>query len=69
MDNNDVLLIFDEVICARISWGGAQEYYDIVPDLTAFGKIFGGGLPFRAFGGREEIIAIPKLVSMAKFRH
>ena len=54
--DNGVLLIFDEVICARISKGGAQEYYGVTPDLTAFGKIFGGGLPFGAFGGREEIM-------------
>lgn len=53
---NDVLLVFDEVICARISIGGAQEYYGVIPDLTALGKIFGGGLPFGAFGGREDIM-------------
>ena len=56
--DNDVLLVFDEVICARISYGGAQEYYNVVPDLTAFGKIFGGGLPFGAFGGSEEIMDV-----------
>jgi glutamate-1-semialdehyde 2,1-aminomutase len=55
---NDVLLIFDEVICARISKGGSQEFYDVMPDLTAFGKIFGGGLPFGAFGGRDDIMKI-----------
>lgn len=53
---NDVLLIFDEVICSRISKGGSQEYYNVIPDLTAFGKIYGGGLPFGAFGGNEDIM-------------
>ena len=53
---NDVLLIFDEVISSRISKGGAQEYYDVIPDLTAFGKIYGGGLPFGAFGGNDEVM-------------
>lgn len=53
---NDVLLIFDEVISARISRGGAQERYGVIPDVTTIGKIFGGGLPFGAFGGREDIM-------------
>ncbi len=55
---NDVLLIFDEVISARVSRGGAQERYDVIPDITAVGKIFGGGLPFGSFGGREDIMAL-----------
>lgn len=51
------LLIFDEVITGfRIARGGAQEIYGIKPDLTAFGKIIGGGLPVGAFGGRAEIM-------------
>lgn len=51
------LLIFDEVITGfRISKGGAQEYYEIKPDLTCLGKILGGGLPLAAFGGRKEIM-------------
>ena len=54
---NDVLLIFDEVITGfRVSRGGAQEFYGIRPDLTALGKIIGGGLPVGAFGGRAEIM-------------
>lgn len=56
--DNDIPLIFDEVICARICKGGAQEFYNVIPDLTAFGKIFGGGLPFGAFGGRDEIMKL-----------
>jgi len=51
------LLIFDEVITGfRLSRGGAQEYYDIAPDLTCLGKIIGGGLPVGAFGGKREIM-------------
>jgi glutamate-1-semialdehyde 2,1-aminomutase len=51
------LLIFDEVITGfRIAPGGAQEIYGIKPDLTALGKIIGGGLPVGAFGGRSEIM-------------
>jgi len=51
------LLIFDEVITGfRVARGGAQEIYGIKPDLTAFGKIIGGGLPVGAFGGRAEIM-------------
>jgi len=51
------LLIFDEVITGfRVARGGAQEIYGIRPDLTALGKIIGGGLPVGAFGGRAEIM-------------
>ena len=51
------LLIFDEVITGfRVARGGAQEIYRIKPDLTALGKIIGGGLPVGAFGGRAEIM-------------
>lgn len=51
------LLIFDEVITGfRLSRGGAQENYGVKPDLTALGKVIGGGLPVGAFGGRAEIM-------------
>lgn len=51
------LLIFDEVITGfRLSLGGAQEYYGIIPDLTTLGKIIGGGMPMAAYGGRREIM-------------
>jgi glutamate-1-semialdehyde 2,1-aminomutase len=51
------LLIFDEVMTGfRVARGGAQEIYGIRPDLTALGKVIGGGLPVGAFGGREEIM-------------
>src|SRR5438045_7677476 len=52
---NDALLVFDEVITGfRLSRGGAQEIYGIKADLTALGKVIGGGLPVGAFGGRAE---------------
>ena len=51
------VLIFDEVMCGfRVGLGGAQEMYDIVPDLTALGKVIGGGLPVAAFGGKAELM-------------
>ena len=51
------LLIFDEVMTGfRVARGGAQEVYGIQPDLTALGKVIGGGLPVGAFGGRAEIM-------------
>ncbi len=54
----DVLLIFDEVISLRLHEGGLQTLADVKPDLTALGKIIGGGLPIGAFGGREDIMAL-----------
>jgi len=54
---NKALLIFDEVISGfRVGPGGAQELYDIMPDLTCLGKIIGGGLPVGAYGGRRDIM-------------
>jgi glutamate-1-semialdehyde 2,1-aminomutase len=51
------LLIFDEVMTGfRVARGGAQELYGVTPDLTALGKVIGGGLPVGAFGGRAEIM-------------
>ncbi len=51
------ILIFDEVMCGfRVGLGGAQELYDIVPDLTALGKVIGGGMPVAAFGGRADLM-------------
>lgn len=53
------LLIFDEVITGfRLAHGGAQERFNIVPDLTTVGKIVGGGFPAAAFGGRKDIMAL-----------
>jgi glutamate-1-semialdehyde 2,1-aminomutase len=54
-----VLLIFDEVVTGfRLAYGGAQEYYGVVPDLVAYGKALGGGYPIGVFGGRREIMDI-----------
>lgn len=51
------LLIFDEVITGfRLSIGGAQKYYGVRPDMTALGKIVGGGMPLAAYGGKREIM-------------
>ncbi|MBK7917431.1 MAG: glutamate-1-semialdehyde 2,1-aminomutase [Chloroflexi bacterium] len=57
--SNDALLIFDEVMTGfRVHPGGAQTLYGIRPDLTALGKVIGGGLPVGAYGGRREIMAL-----------
>lgn len=51
------LLIFDEVITGfRLSFGGAQEYFGVRPDLTTYGKIIGAGMPVGAYGGRKEVM-------------
>ena len=53
-----IVLIFDEVIAFRLGQAGAQGRYGGKPDLTAFGKIIGGGLPIGAVGGRADIMAL-----------
>jgi glutamate-1-semialdehyde 2,1-aminomutase len=54
---NGTLLIFDEVMTGfRLAYGGAQEYFNITPDLTTMGKVIGGGLPVGAYGGRRDIM-------------
>ena len=53
---NDVLLILDEIVGFRVRRGGFQEDSGIVPDLTTYGKIVGGGFPVGAFGGRADIM-------------
>ena len=56
-DEDGIVLIFDEVITGfRVGPGGAQELYEVKPDLTCLGKIVGGGLPAAAYGGRREIM-------------
>jgi glutamate-1-semialdehyde 2,1-aminomutase len=52
------LLIFDEIISFRIAPGGAQQVYDVRPDLTTLGKIIAGGYPLAAFGGRADVLEI-----------
>ncbi len=53
-----ILVIFDEVISFRLAWGGAQSRYGGEPDLTALGKIIGGGFPVGATGGRAEVMDV-----------
>ena len=53
-----ILLVFDEVQSLRVATGGAQERFGVVPDITALGKIVGGGMPAGAFGGREDVMAL-----------
>jgi glutamate-1-semialdehyde 2,1-aminomutase len=56
-NENGIILIFDEVITGfRLGPGGAQECFNVLPDMTCLGKIIGGGLPVGAYGGRKEIM-------------
>ena len=58
-DRYGALLLFDEVITGfRLCFGGAQEYFGVRPDLTAYGKIIGAGMPVGAYGGRREIMSM-----------
>ena len=56
-DETGALLILDEVMTSRLSFGGRQSQLGIRPDLTTLGKYFGGGLSFGAFGGRADLMA------------
>jgi len=56
-DDNGILLIFDEVVTGfRLGWGGAQEYFGVIPDIASYGKIVGGGGPGACVGARADII-------------
>jgi len=56
-DKHGSVLIFDEVMTGfRVALGGAQQHYDVHPDLTTLGKVIGGGMPVGAFGGRRDIM-------------
>jgi glutamate-1-semialdehyde 2,1-aminomutase len=56
-EENGALLIYDEVITGfRLAYGGAQQVYHQMPDLTILGKIVGGGMPVGAYGGREDVM-------------
>ena len=56
-DETGALLVFDEVMTGfRIAFGGARERFGVTPDLTALGKVIGGGLPVAAYGGRRELM-------------
>jgi glutamate-1-semialdehyde 2,1-aminomutase len=57
-DRVGALLIFDEVITGfRLAYGGAEEFFEVTPDLWCFGKVIGGGLPVGAFGGSRHTLA------------
>ncbi len=55
---NGALLVCDEVITFRSTYGGAQDWYDLRPDLTAMGKMIGGGFPVGALAGRKEVMDV-----------
>lgn len=55
-DRHGIVLIFDEVMTSRMSFGGVQERVGVIPDMTTLGKYLGGGLSFGAFGGREDLM-------------
>ncbi|MFP5284663.1 MAG: glutamate-1-semialdehyde 2,1-aminomutase, partial [Thermoanaerobaculia bacterium] len=56
-DRHGSVLIFDEVMTGfRVAWGGAQNLFDIEPDLTTLGKVIGGGLPLAAYAGKRELM-------------
>jgi len=56
--DNGALLVYDEVITFRSAYGGAQEWYQVSPDLTAMGKMIGGGFPVGALAGRAEVMDV-----------
>lgn len=55
---NNVVLAFDEVVTYRVDYSGAQQSYSVTPDLTALGKIIGGGFPIGALAGKSEIMQV-----------
>ena len=55
---NGALLVFDEVVTFRSEFGGAQEWFNVTPDLTALGKAIGGGFPVGAIAGRAEVMDV-----------
>ena len=55
---NNALMVCDEVITFRSNYGGAQEWYDVQPDLTAMGKMIGGGFPVGALAGRQDVMSV-----------
>lgn len=55
---NNALFVFDEVVTFRVNYGGAQEDYPVCPDLTAMGKIIGGGFPVGAVAGRADVMQV-----------
>ncbi len=66
-DENDILLIFDEVVTGfRLALGGAQEYFGVLPDLASFGKIVGGGGPIGCVGGKAEYMDLMNPLNKGK---
>jgi len=55
---NNALMVFDEVVTYRVNYAGAQDNYTVKPDLTALGKMIGGGFPIGALAGRSEIMEV-----------
>ncbi|MRR22227.1 aspartate aminotransferase family protein [bacterium] len=55
---NGALLVFDEVVTFRVNYGGTQENYPVTPDITALGKIIGGGFPVGAIAGRSDVMKV-----------
>ena len=69
-DRTGALLLFDEVVSGfRLAYGGAQEFYGVLPDLVAYGKALGGGLPIGAFGGRADIMAVVREDRLGRDRY
>ncbi len=69
-DEHHLVLMFDEVVTGfRLAFGGAQEYYGVVPDLVAYGKALGGGYPIGAFGGRQEIMDLVREDRLGRERY
>lgn len=65
-----ILLVFDEVVTGfRLAYGGAQEYYGVIPDLAAFGKAMGGGYPIGAICGRADILDLCAESNLGKGRY
>jgi glutamate-1-semialdehyde 2,1-aminomutase len=69
-DRTGALLLFDEVVTGfRLAYGGAQEFYGVLPDLVAYGKALGGGLPIGAFGGRADVMAVVREDRLGRDRY
>jgi glutamate-1-semialdehyde 2,1-aminomutase len=69
-DRTGALLLFDEVVTGfRLAYGGAQEFYGVNPDLVAYGKALGGGLPIGAFGGRADVMAVVREDRLGRDRY
>ena len=56
--DHETLFVLDEVITFRMGYGGAQDWFDVQPDLTAMGKIIGGGFPVGALAGKDECMSV-----------